>query len=126
MDTALPDATIDWLGKAQAELGKAADAWDGGNHGMARVAARRAAGMALEGWLVLAPAGHRGDTIMGHLQLLADDAGVEWGVREAAGRLCGRPTPAEGYTVPIEAGLTPMHDALAVGDWAASAVRALL
>ncbi len=125
MSTQLPDAALDWLGQAQAELAKAADAWDGGNPGMARVAARRAAGLALEAWLVLAPSEHRGGNLLGHLQKLADSE-AEIGVREAASRLCGRARPVEGYAVPIDPGLTPMHDALQVGDWAAAAARSLL
>ena len=107
----------DWMSRSDSEIEGAASAWRAGNAGRGRVGARRAAGMAIKGRLSLEARADYGTTFMHHLNALADDGGVEAGVREAAWRLAARPAPEGGWQVPIARGLTPMDDAEVVRGW---------
>lgn len=108
-----------WFDQVGPELEAAAVAWRGGNAGRGRVGARRAAGMALRGWLASSPREGYGTSFMHHLNALADDEALPLDLREAAWRLCGRPTPEGGFQAPLPAErLTPVDDARLVVDWA--------
>lgn len=122
----LPDAARDWFAKAAPELAAAGAAWGTGNAGKGRVGSRRAAGMALKGWLTVAPDDDFGVNFMHHLHALADAEGADMGVREAAGRLAARPRPEGGFQIRVGPELTPMADATAIARWAAEeALRAI-
>jgi hypothetical protein len=107
----------DWFAAAGPELAGADAAWAGGNAGRARVCARRAAGMALKGWLATNPRDAYGTSFMHHLNALADDAAIPVAIREAAARLAARPKPPEGFAAPPPEPLTPMADARLILDW---------
>jgi hypothetical protein len=108
-----------WFAQVDPELAGAEEAWKGGNAGRGRVCSRRAAGMALKGWLVASPRPGYGTSFMHHLNALADDDSIPIEVREAAARLCARPAPEGGFVAPLPAErLTPMDDARVVVAWA--------
>lgn len=119
-----PETSEEWFAASGPELEGARAAYAEGNLGKARVGARRAAGMALKGWLgALVDRGEAapdyGRNFMHHLNALADDAGVEaLGVREAAWRLAARGRPEGGFAVPTPDPLTPMEDAQLIMTWA--------
>lgn len=69
------------------ELVVAAAAWKDGNHGKARVCARRAVARATEDWLTRRPTPRwRGDA-MEHLRQIQQDASFPLPIRQAAERL---------------------------------------
>lgn len=84
----------EWIRAAQAELGRAERAYAAGDARAGLAGARRAAGMALNGALVVAPEPAWGRTYVEHLAALRRDAGVPEAVREAAGRLVDASAPA--------------------------------
>lgn len=113
----------DWFVQADAEILGGDAAWSEGNAGKGRVCSRRAAGMALKGWLANAPREGYGRSFMHHLNALADDETVTaMDIREAAARLCARKRPEGDYTVPIPKTLTPMDDARHIMAWARAEV----
>ncbi len=74
----------EWLRAAENELRRAAEALRGKQQRMGVAGARRAAGMAWNAVLVLAPDDAYGRSYMEHLQALARDAAVPETVRDAA------------------------------------------
>ena len=110
-------ATTDWWAQVDPELAGADAAWREGNAGKGRVGSRRAAGMAIKGWLAISPREHYGKNFMHHLNALADDDGVGTAIREAAWRLAARPKPEAGFVVPLPERLTPMDDARLIIGW---------
>lgn len=116
--------SADWFAQADPELALAHTSYQGGNMGRARVGSRRAAGMALKGWLQAladrgeAPSADYGRSFMHHLNALADDNQIEdLAVREAAWRLAARGRPEAGFAVPVPEPLTPMEDAALIMSW---------
>ncbi len=104
----------------EVELAGAERGWAEGNAGLARVGSRRAAGMALAGWLAVAPRAGYGTNFMHHLRAMADDTEIDPPLREAAWRLAARPVPEGGWIVPPPHPLTPMMDARTIIDWCAA------
>lgn len=107
----------EWWAQVEPELAGADAAWREGNAGKGRVGSRRAAGMAIKAWLATSPRDHYGKNFMHHLNALADDAGVDVAVREAAWRLAARPKPEDGFQVATPERLTPMDDARLIIAW---------
>lgn len=75
------------------ELGTAARAMGRGNQGMARVCARRAAGIAIAFWLQSHPRDGWGTDAINHLRSLQHERSMPATVRDAAFRLTSRVTP---------------------------------
>jgi hypothetical protein len=92
----------DTLAQIEAELAKARQAQAEGNHGMARVCARRAAGAALA-----ARTGRRSRSALDRLRALAADSLFPAEVRRAAARLTTRLAPD--HTLPFDD--DPLDDA---------------
>ncbi len=80
------------------ELSTASKAAHQGNHGMVRVCARRAAGIAITFWLQNNPGIHWGLDAMTQLRAVQHDASLPAEVRDAANRLTTRVT--EQFTYP--------------------------
>ncbi len=93
--------------RIEAEFGRAERARAEGNEGMARVCARRAAGLALAGDEHGRPSGRPGPSAVDRLQALAADDSAPAEVREAAARLTGRITLE--HNLPFEQ--DPLDDA---------------
>jgi tRNA (cytidine/uridine-2'-O-)-methyltransferase len=111
-------AVNEWFAQADQEILGGDAAWAEGNAGKGRVCSRRAAGMALKGWLAHAPREAYGRSFMHHLNALADDAAVDAvAIREAAHRLAARKRPEAGFQVPTPEKLTPMDDARLIMAW---------
>ncbi|HRG95507.1 MAG TPA: hypothetical protein PLR99_04600 [Polyangiaceae bacterium] len=83
----------EWIRAAQAELGRAERAYASGDGRGGLAGARRAAGMALNGALVVAPAPSWGRTYVEHLVALRREPAVPEAVREAAGVLVDATPP---------------------------------
>ena len=110
--------SADWFTQADAEILGGDAAWAEGNAGKGRVCSRRAAGMAIKGWLAMLPHEGYGRSFMHHLNALADDETITAiDIREAAARLCARKRPEGDYTVPIPKTLVPMDDARRIMAW---------
>ena len=116
-----PDAnaeSADWFTQADAEILGGDAAWTEGNSGKGRVCSRRAAGMAIKGWLTVAPRDAYGRSFMHHLNALADDEAIEaTRIREAAARLAARKRPEGDFQVAVPKTLTPMDDARTIMAW---------
>jgi HEPN domain-containing protein len=80
----LPD---EWIRAALRELGRAQAAFAAHNSSAALASVKRAAGMALNGALIVRPIEAWGRTYAEHLKALSDDALAPAPVREAARRL---------------------------------------
>ncbi len=74
----------EWIRAALAELNKAEQAWQRGDARAAIAGMKRAAGMALNGALVVEPTDAWGRTYVEHLKALAVDGGVPEAVRLAS------------------------------------------
>ena len=81
------------LQQCRDELNRAGEATAGGNSGMARVCARRAAGIAIRFWLQEHPRSMWGIDTMNQLRNLHLDQSVPQAVRTAAKRLTSRVNP---------------------------------
>ena len=104
-------ASAEWFTQADAD-------WAEGNAGKGRVCSRRAAGMALKGWMAALPREGYGKSFMHHLNALADDATIEaMDIREAAARLAARKRPEGDFQVAVPKTLTPMDDARHIMAW---------
>ncbi|MFN3198009.1 MAG: hypothetical protein ACE366_06285 [Bradymonadia bacterium] len=118
-----PETSEGWFAVVEPEIKGAHNAYAEGNLGKARVGSRRAAGMALKGWLLAmadrgAPLEGYGRNFMHHLNALADDETVQdVAVREAAWRLAARGRPEAGFKMPLPEPLTPMMDAELIIAW---------
>jgi HEPN domain-containing protein len=77
----------EWIRAALAELSRAQAAFAAHNATAALASVKRAAGMALNGALIVQPAESWGRTYAEHVKALCDDALVPPAVREAARRL---------------------------------------
>ncbi len=86
LDRFLPD---EWLRAAIVELSRAEDGFRQRNARAGVVACKRAAGMALNGALRVAPRESWGRTYVEHLRALAREPDVPEVVRDAANQLCG-------------------------------------
>ena len=86
----------EWIRAALAELGRAQAAFASHNSSAALASVKRAAGMALNGALIVCPNESWGRTYAEHLKALSDDALVPAAAREAARRLdAARPPSGE-------------------------------
>jgi HEPN domain-containing protein len=85
----------EWLRAADHELARAEQALRGKQQRPGVAGARRAAGMAWNAVLVIAPDDAYGRSYMEHLQALARDAAVPPAVREAAGALLSAPLASD-------------------------------
>lgn len=83
----------EWVRAAMGELRRAEEAYAKKNGRAGLAGARRAAGMALNGALILAPNDRWGRSYMDHLLALKADAEVPEAVREAAATLVDTPLP---------------------------------
>ena len=92
-----------WSDLFEQEISHAEQARAGGNEGMARVCARRAAGAVVEEYLNRQGIERQSNSAYDHLRLLAALPGLEAEALEAAGHLLMRLTPE--HTLPVEADL---------------------
>jgi len=83
----------EWIRAALGELRRAEEAYARRNARAGLAGARRAAGMALNGALIVAPNEAWGRSYMDHLLALKADEAVPRAVREAATRLVDTPLP---------------------------------
>lgn len=84
-----------------------------GNDGMARVCARRAAGIAITCWMQEKDKGHWGSDAMTQLRALQREPSIPEGVREAAKRLTARVT--EQFEAPYSS--DPLEDCRVIIDY---------
>ncbi|MEE2789194.1 MAG: hypothetical protein VX589_17795 [Myxococcota bacterium] len=109
--------------QASREITVSRDGWAKRNAGLARVAARRAAGMAIRATLLVEPVAAAGSNFMHHLSYLADATTVPLAVRESAWRLANRPAPGDGFQASDPMPTQPAQDAESILAWAQSSVR---
>ncbi len=77
----------EWIRAALGELAKARRAWEQGNARAGAVGVKRAAGMALNGVLIVQPKAEWGRTYVEHLAALAADSSEAEAVRAACQRV---------------------------------------
>ena len=106
------------LTQAQKEIVLSRNGWSKRNAGLARVAARRAAGMAIRAVLTMHPHEKAGTNFMHHLNYIADSSQVPANIRESAWRLANRPAPEGGYQASDPMPTEPSQDATSLFDWA--------
>jgi hypothetical protein len=90
----------EWIAAALGELSRAEKAWAGGNARAGVVGVKRAAGMALNGALLVEPDDAWGRSYVEHVQALALDARVPEAVRTAC-RTILEAKPPEGDVVSL-------------------------
>lgn len=86
----------EWIRAGLSELDRAKAAYDANNPRAGLAGAKRAAGMALNGALIVEPDEGWGRTYVDHIAALARDASVPERVREACRELTGASAPAGG------------------------------
>ena len=96
---------------ADREIELSRDGWGKRNAGLGRVAARRAAGMAIRAWVQAGRIEGYGTNFMHHLAAFADDEGVPLQARESAWRLANRPAPDGGFVASDPMPTEPADDA---------------
>jgi HEPN domain-containing protein len=116
----------EWLRAAATELGHAYRALEARSHRPGLTHARRAAGMALNGVLVLAgePDPRYGRSYVDHLRALAGDGEAPERVRAAAGKLMETPIVSPLVTLARSGPIELADAARAVIDWAVERVAA--
>ena len=104
--------------QARKEIILSCEGWSKRNAGLARVAARRAAGMAIRAVLSKHPHKEAGTNFMHHLNYLADSSLVPARIRESAWRLANRRAPVGGYQASDPMPTEPSQDAAVIFAWA--------
>ena len=82
-----------WRERADVELTRGIRARAEGNEGMARVCARRAAGIIVAAYYTARGAAPPGSSVLNHLRALRDSEDVSKAVRDSAGRFLLQITP---------------------------------
>lgn len=91
----------EWIRAGLSDLDRAKAAYDANNPRAGLAGARRAAGMALNGALIVEPAELWGRSYVDHLMALARDAAVPARVREACSELTGASAPSAAKLVTL-------------------------
>jgi HEPN domain-containing protein len=103
-------APDEWIRAGLADLERAQKAYAQRNARAGLAGARRAAGMALNGALIVEPNEAWGRSYVDHLKALGRDSSVPERVREACKELTETPLPGQGSLVPLRTSRTASTD----------------